>query len=69
MLVKMVIAVVLSDLDCHLEEVGEVGGGQHFFFATVGYDFSVAQQDNALDLRDDFGDVVRHEQNSQPRLS
>jgi len=28
-----------------------------------------ALEDNALDLRDDFGDVVRHEQNSQARLS
>ena len=62
--VEVVVAVVVADLDFGLEEVGEMGGGQQFFLRAVGDDLAVAQQDYTLDLGDDFGNVVRDQQDS-----
>lgn len=62
------VAVLAADLDLGAEEVAEAGGGEHFVFATVGYDLSIAQKNHAFDLGDDFRDVMRHEQNSEAGL-
>src|SRR5882762_2868631 len=43
-------------------------GGKHGGLRPVGEDASFTQENHSLDLWNDFGYVVRHEQNPEPRL-
>lgn len=66
--IQMEIAVVVAEADFGLEEVGQVGFGQDGGFGAVGEDASFAEQDDALDFGDDFGDVVRDQEDAQAGL-
>lgn len=61
-------AVFLCKLDFGLEEIAENGSGEKFGFRSIADDASVAKQKDAVDLRDDIGDVMGNEENAGPLL-
>src|ERR1700726_2343939 len=65
---KMVVAVAASDVNPNSEEARDFLLPEQVLFAPVGLNPSAAHQDHAIDLRDDVGEMVSHEDDSDPRL-
>lgn len=60
---------MVAEADVGLEQVGQAGFGEDGGFGAVGEDASFAEQDDALDFGNDFGDVVRYQEDAQAGLS
>jgi len=52
----------------HAKQMGKMGSGEHGGFGAVGHNAPFAQEDHAIDFRDDFGDVMGNQQNGYPGL-
>ena len=61
----MKVAVPLYETDGNAEERREPFGGENVLFETVGQDLAFAQKHDALNLRNDFRDVMSNEQNTE----
>src|SRR5229473_6257094 len=66
--IEMEIAVALPQPHRNPKQICKVLLGEHRGLRPVSEDASFAQQNHPLDLRNDFGYVVRHQQNPQPGL-
>src|SRR6266446_4918940 len=64
----MEITVALAQLDGNSEQFGKMLLGEHGRLRPIGNDATFVQKNHALNLRNDFGYVVRHKQNPQPGL-
>src|SRR5712664_1065657 len=62
------IAVLSDEPDVNAKQVRKMFRGEHGGFRPVGQDASFAQENHALDLWNDFGYVVCHQQNPEPGL-
>src|SRR6266446_9620844 len=64
----MEISVALTQADGSSKQFRKMFLGEYRGFQPVGLDAAFAQEDHALNLRNNFRYVVRHEQDSQPGL-
>ena len=64
----MVVAIAGRDLHANAEDAGDLFLFEQVLLASVGLNLSVAHQDDAVDLRDDVGEVVRHQHDSDAGL-
>jgi len=60
----MVVAVAARDCHANSEQAGDLFLFEKVSLASVCLNLSVAHQDNAVDLRDDVGEVMRHQDDS-----
>jgi len=67
-LIKMKISVAPAQPDGNPEQFGKMLLGEHGGLRSVGNDAAFAQENYPLDLWNDFGYVMRHEQDPQPGL-
>src|ERR1700730_11140646 len=65
---KMVVAVAAGDVHPNSEEARDFLLLEQVLFAPVGLNPSAAHEDHAIDLRDDVGEMVSDENDSNPRL-
>src|SRR5712692_433589 len=61
-------AVLFAEPNRNPEQFGKMLFGEHGGLRPVGEDSSFAKENHALDLGNDFGHVVRYQQNPQPGL-
>src|SRR5256886_12451546 len=67
-LIKMKISVAPAQPDGNPEQFGKMLLGEHGGLRSVGNDAAFAQENYPLDLWNDFGYLMRHEQDPQPGL-
>jgi hypothetical protein len=60
--------VLSAKPDGHPKQIRKMFRGEHGGLRPVGEDLSLTQKNHAFDLRNNFGHVVCHEQNPEPRL-
>src|SRR5882762_9871716 len=65
---KMVVPVASRDVHANSKELRDLFGLEQVFLASIRLNPSAAHQDNAIDLRDDVGEMVRHEDDANSRL-
>src|SRR5467141_284951 len=65
---KMVVPVASRDVHANSKELRDLFGLEQVFLAPIRLNASAAHQDNAIDLRDDVGEMVSHEDDSNSRL-
>ena len=64
----MEISVALAQADGSPKQFTKMFFGEHRGFRPVGLNVSFAEKNHALNLWNDFGNVVRHEQDSESGL-